>query len=178
MSSTMFSNKMLYIPDYVLPDQENNIINYFEDFEIAKVKKVEFYEHPEEEYHVEGRYPYCYAIIEINHYYNNTCALNFYNKIENNNCHIIYDDPFYWELQFSPFTDKISEVVHENVVMIFNNLNSELSSVYNSENESSSEYYSGDEEDDAKDLDYNYQDDDLNNVLRSSRSRKRLISIL
>ena len=37
----MFSNKMLYIPDYVVYEDIPIIIKYFEDFKIAKIKQVE-----------------------------------------------------------------------------------------------------------------------------------------
>lgn len=161
----MFSNKMLYIPDYVTSEDIDIIVNYFEDFEIAKVKDVKVYEHPEPEYHAgdTDKYTYGYAIIEIDYYYDNTCARNFYSKIENRNCYIIYDDPFYWELEFSPYhTTSIEETsLFNNHDTTSNEIIDNNSSTYDSENESSSEYYSGDEQDDAKDLDYKYEDEDL-----------------
>ena len=165
MSSTMFSNKMLYIHDYVTCEDIGTIVNYFEDFEIAKVKDVKVYEHPEPEYHAGDaeKYMYGYAIIEIDYYYDNTCARNFYSKIENRNCYIIYDDPFYWELEFSPYhTSSIEETsLFNKHDTTSNEIVDNNSSTYDSENESSSEYYSGDEQDDTKDLDYQYEDDDL-----------------
>ena len=48
----MFSNKMLYIPDYVVYEDIPTIIKYFEDFKIAKIKQVEIRKHLEEEYYV------------------------------------------------------------------------------------------------------------------------------
>ena len=44
---TTTNNKMehvLYIPDYVIPGDEDTIIQFFHNFEIAKVEKVEIYE--------------------------------------------------------------------------------------------------------------------------------------
>lgn len=166
MSSTMFSNKMLYIPDYVTPRDINTIIDYFENYEIAKVKDVKVYKHPEPEYHAgdTDNYMYGYAFIEIDHYYDNICARNFYSKIENKNCYMIYDDPFYWELEFSPYHTTSNEETSfiNNDDTTSNEIVENNSSTYDSENETSSEYYSGDEQDDAKDVDYKYEEDDLN----------------
>ena len=47
---TTTTNKMeliLYIPDYVIPSDEDTIIQFFHNFGIAKVEKVEIYEHKE-----------------------------------------------------------------------------------------------------------------------------------
>ena len=109
----MFSNKMLYIPDFVLHMDVNTIINYFEKFEIAKVKNIEICEHPEAEYHVQGRYLYYFAIIEIDYYYDNNCARNFYKAIENNKCKMVYNDPYYWDLEFSPYHNLTSTIETE-----------------------------------------------------------------
>jgi hypothetical protein len=101
----MFSKKMLYIPDYVVYQDIPTIIKYFEDFNIAKIKNVQVFKHPEPEYYVEDKYNYCYALIEVEFYYNNQGSQNFYNAIENNKCVMVYDDPLYWEVQFSPFKE-------------------------------------------------------------------------
>jgi hypothetical protein len=101
----MFSNKMLYIPDYVVYEDIPTIIKYFEDFNIAKIRNVQVFKHLEPEYYVEDKYNYCYALIEVEFYYNNQGAQNFYNAIENNKCAMVYDDPLYWEVQFSPFKE-------------------------------------------------------------------------
>lgn len=137
----MFSNKMLYIPDYVVIQDIPTIIKYFEDFSIAKVKQVEVFKHPETEYYEDN---YGYALIEIDYYYYNKGSYNLYKSIENNKGIMVYDDPLYWELQFSPFTET-------------NNYNSD------------EEYcYTSDPEYDTKDSDYVYEacsssDDECNN---------------
>ena len=160
----MFSNKMLYIPDYVVYEDIPVIIKYFEDFKIAKINKVEIRKHLEQEYYVEDKYNYGYALIEVEFYYNNQGAQNFYSAIENNKCIMVYDDPLYWEVQFSPFTtsdtgtsyaqcDCTSPTTH-NVIDLCDT--SEEEELY---------YSSSEEEDDIKDPDYVYEessDDDYN----------------
>ena len=104
----MFSKKMLYIPDYVVYEDIPTIIKYFEDFNIAKIKDVQVCKHLEEEFYVENHYNYYnygYALVEVEYYYNNQGSQNFYNAIENNKCAMVYDDPLYWEVQFSPFKE-------------------------------------------------------------------------
>ena len=61
----MFSNKMLYIPDYVVSEDIPTIINYFDYYNIAKVKNVEVFNHLESEYLTEYNDFYCFALIEI-----------------------------------------------------------------------------------------------------------------
>ena len=99
----MFSKTTLYIPDYVVVQDIPTIINYFEYYNIAKVKKVEVFKHHEPEYYVEDVSNYGFALIEIDYYYINQGAINFYNAIENKKGKIVYDDPKFWEVQFSPF---------------------------------------------------------------------------
>ena len=79
----MFSNKVLYIPDYVVYEDVPTIIKYFDYYNIAKVKKVEIFKHIEPEYYVEDNNNYGFALIEIDKYYNNQGAINFYNNLEN-----------------------------------------------------------------------------------------------
>jgi hypothetical protein len=109
----MFSRKDLYISDYVSPEHIPIIINYFEYYNIAKVKKVEVFKHLEPEYNVENTNTnnYGYALIEIDTYYVNQGARNFYSAIENNKGLIVYDDPYSWGITFSPFNeaDHVSE---------------------------------------------------------------------
>jgi hypothetical protein len=108
----MFSNNILYIPDYVVVDDIPTIIKYFDYYNIAKVKKVEVFKHREPEYYVEDVYNYYgYALIEIDYYYDNQGARNFYNNIENKKCLIVYDDPKFWEVQFSPFKEDKTNVL-------------------------------------------------------------------
>ena len=107
----MFSNKALYIPDYVLVKDIPTIIKYFDYYNIAKVKKVEVFKHREPEYYVEDACDYGFALIEIDYYYINQGARNFYNAIENNKGLIVYDDPNFWDVQFSPFKEDETNIV-------------------------------------------------------------------
>ena len=95
---------ILYIPDYILPGDENTIIEFFNNFEIAKVEKVEIYQHNEPEYNAawtdELPYIYCYAIIYIKEWYNTKLAENFYNNIIEQKAKIVYNDPDYWDVEF------------------------------------------------------------------------------
>ena len=143
----MFSKKMLYIPDYVVYEDIPKIIKYFDDFSIAKVKDVKVVPHNEPEYYVEDNYNYGYALIEIDYYYYNQGACNFYNSIENNKGIMVYDDPLYWEVQFSPFKEHNCELY-------------DVYDVYDVDDNSSDTYYYNSEPDDIKkDPDYIYEDD-------------------
>ena len=165
--STMFSKKMLYIPDYVVYEDIPTIIKYFEDFNIAKIKNVQVCKHLEPEYYVEDKYNYCYALVEVEYYYYNQGAHNFYNAIENNKCRMVYDDPLYWEVQFSPFKEHAMPLAND-----CNTSNCDCSPITHIENDvsdtSTEEHYysSSSEEDDQKDPDYEDEaeesDDDYN----------------
>lgn len=154
MSSTMFSKKMLYIPDYVVYEDIPKITKYFEDFSIAKVKRVQVIPHSEPEYYVADINNYGYALIEIDYYYDNQGSYNFYNAIENNKCRMVYDDPYYWEVQFSPFKEHNTQTT----------INSQH---YERNDNGDTNYYNSDEEyvsssdvdDETKDPHYIYQDD-------------------
>ena len=174
--TTMFSNKMLYIPDYVVYEDIPTIIKYFEDFNIAKIKNVQVFKHLEPEYYVEDKYNYCYALIEVEFYYNNQGAQNFYNAIENNKCAMVYDDPLYWEVQFSPFKEHAMPLVSDcnsstspSSNIICDCLEHNVNDVYGT-SEEEEDYYSSEEddqeEDDSKDPDYvdieEESDDDYN----------------
>jgi len=156
MSSTMFLKKMLYIPDYVVYEDIPIIIKYFDDFSIAKVKDVQVIPHHEPEYYVEDRYNYGYALIEIDYYYYNQGACNFYNSIENNKGRMVYDDPYYWEVQFSPFKQHNTELydvytINDNSISYYANTND-----YNSDSDYS---YTSEADDVKKDPDYIDEED-------------------
>lgn len=162
--STMFSKKMLYIPDYVVNQDIPTIIKYFEDFNIAKIKDVQVFKHLEPEYYVEDKYNYCYALIEVEFYYNNQGAQNFYSAIENSKCAMVYDDPLYWEVKFSPFKEHAMPLVSD-----CNTSNCDCTPIDNDVSDTSTEehyYSSSSEEDDPKDSDYvddeEESDDDYN----------------
>ena len=159
----MFSNKMLYIPDYVVYEDIPIIIKYFEDFKIAKIKQVEICKHLEPEYYVEDKYNYGYAVIEVEFYYNNQGAQNFYSAIENNKCLMVYDDPLYWEVQFSPFTTSDTNTSYAHCDCSSPTTHNVIDICDTSEEEEI--YYSSEEEDNPKDPDYVYEessDDDYN----------------
>ena len=159
----MFSNKMLYIPDYVVYEDIPTIIKYFEDFNIAKIKNVEICKHLEPEYYVEDKYNYGYAVIEVEFYYNNQGAQNFYSAIENNKCLMVYDDPLYWEVQFSPFNTSDTNTSYTDCDCTSPTTHNVIDICDTSEEEEL--YYSSSEEEDSKDPDYVYEessDDDYN----------------
>jgi hypothetical protein len=160
MSSTMFLKKMLYIPDYVVYEDIPKIIKYFDDFSIAKVKDVQVIPHHEPEYYVEDRYNYGYALIEIDYYYYNQGACNFYNSIETNKGRMVYDDPCYWEVQFSPFKQHNTQLydvytINDNSISYYTNYAN--TNDYNSDSDYS---YTSEADDVKKDPDYIYQEED------------------
>ena len=161
----MFENKTLIIPDFVIKDDISVIYNYFDYYNIAKVKNVTLYEFPDRDYNTEYYHVYYYAIIEIDEWYINNCSKNFYQRIYNEQCYMVYDEPNYWELYFynankylvydetNYITPVMSEnVTHENEVIIQND---SQESEYNSESEASV-----DEEDDLNDDTYEFQETD------------------
>ena len=96
----LYSNKVLYIPDFILPQDIPKVYHYFEYFNIAKLKDVKVLDHPEPEYNCEDRAYYGYAIIEVDIWYVNNASNAFYKSIMENSCKIVYNDPFYWDLEF------------------------------------------------------------------------------
>ena len=118
---TTTNNKMehvLYIPDYVIPGDEDTIIQFFHNFEIAKVEKVEIYEHRESEYNAawtnERPELYCNAIIFIKEWYDTKVAENFYNNILERKAKIVHNDPEYWDVEFcDPRLYYISDIIDD-----------------------------------------------------------------
>lgn len=163
MSSTMFLKKMLYIPDYVVYEDIPKIIKYFDDFSIAKVKNVQVFKHLEDEYYDENHHCYGYALIEIEYYYYNQGSCNFYNSIENNKGIMVYDDPLYWEVQFSPFKEHNSyNTPNYDVYDLYDNgyyVGESLSECIG-ECVSEQDYYTSEEDNKTKDPDYVNDDDD------------------
>jgi hypothetical protein len=158
----MFSRKNLYISDYVSSEHIPIIINYFEYYNIAKVKKVEVFKHLEPEYNVENTNTnnYGYALIEIDTYYVNQGARNFYSAIENNKGLIVYDDPYSWEITFNPFNeaDHVSDP-SEDV--------SEAEDCYSSYEE---------EEEEKDDFNYNSYEKNFNCFKNKQNSKKQKIT--
>ena len=58
-------NMVLTIPDYVTPMDIPKVYNYFEYYNIAEIKNVLYFDHPEEEYYCEDKPFYGFMIIEI-----------------------------------------------------------------------------------------------------------------
>jgi hypothetical protein len=114
------SHKHLIIPDYVLLSDLPTIANYFEKYNIAKIKSVDFYEGNSTMYEDDNgdTHYYGYAKIVIDEYYNNTGSRNFYDTITNNKCKMVFDDYDYWDLEFdlSVSVDVNSEVNVDNNV--------------------------------------------------------------
>ena len=99
-NNMLYSIKTLTIPDYVLPMDVPKIINWFDYYNIANVKNVDFREHPEPEYYVEDKPYYGYAVIEIDKWYKNNSSLTFYEYLASGSAKMVYDDPYYWVVEF------------------------------------------------------------------------------
>tara|TARA_B100001173_G_C15945011_1_gene528803 strand:+ start:353 stop:1039 length:687 start_codon:yes stop_codon:yes gene_type:complete len=152
----MYKRMVLTIPDLVLPQDIPNIINWFDYYGIADVKDVDVREHPEEEYYVEDRPFYGYAVIEINKWYKNNASLSFYENLIAGYAKMVYDDPYYWEVDFyEPRTQKEVNAVVENQVQ---KLEEKFDEVTDDEDEDDpmDEDYEFEETDEEKDLKYEY----------------------
>ncbi len=163
----MYSEKILMIPDYVLPRDVPAIYNYFKTFNIADVESVEYRDHEEPEYWVEDKPFYGYAIIKINNWHDNTCTYNFYQKLIDNSCKMVYDDPYYWNLQFyNPYVNynnSPDNIENNNFNLQYQEVEHDNEDEHQHEDDHEDdydEYYSGDEKDDVKDKDYEYCDTD------------------
>jgi hypothetical protein len=164
-----FSEKTLTIPGYVLPQDVNYIQMWFKNFDIATVKSVEYHDHEEPEYNAEDKPYFGYVIIEIDEWYDNACSRNFYEKIKNLDCKIVYDDPDYWEVEFYDY-DKYYKNSHPQSESLQISLPEDDSTTNkdedeNIDNEQSScssveSDYEEEEDDIEKDPDYVYQDTD------------------
>ena len=100
----MFSNKHLVIPDYAIANHVPLVYKYFDDYNIAKLKNVTYYDYPAEENDYDEPF-YGYIIIEVEQWFDNVTSRNFYNTIVNNNCKMVYDDPKYWDVEFYDNTE-------------------------------------------------------------------------
>ena len=76
-----FKSKLLIIPDYVLPNDIPTIYNYFEYYNIAELKSVQVFNHPEPEYNCEDKPYYCYAVIEVEKWIDNNGSNNSSTKL-------------------------------------------------------------------------------------------------
>lgn len=119
-NNMLYSIKILTIPDFVLPMDIPKIINWFDYYNIANVKNVEFREHPEPEYYVEDKPYYGYAVIEIDEWYKNNSSLTFYEYLASGSAKMVYDDPYYWVVEFYEARTQEEEV--NNIIINLNDL--------------------------------------------------------
>ena len=89
----------LVIPDYTIANHVPQVYKYFEDYNIAKLKNVTYYDYPSEENDEDEPF-FGYIIIEVEQWFDNVTSRNFYNSISNNNCKMVYDDPHLWDVEF------------------------------------------------------------------------------
>ena len=99
-SVDMFKNTTLKIPDYFAPFDISKVYNYFDYYNLATLKNVTYNDHLESEYNCEDKPFYGFCIIEIEKWQNNNSAKFFYNAISENKGKMVYDDPYYWDVEF------------------------------------------------------------------------------
>ena len=186
----MFEIKTLIISDYISISDIPKVYNYFDYFNIAKLKNVTYYDHPETEYYAEDKPFYGFAIIEVEEWYNNNSAKFLYNAICENKGKMVYDDPFYWDVEFYNyenykysdeelfnFEEDISEIKEDINKEIYLNDENKVVDKNEDYNEDNNEDYNEDDEDDEdedddyeevdnlKDEDYVYEEEDETNDL-------------
>ena len=111
--SNIYSLKHLIIPEYVIPSDIVTIYNYFEKYQIAKLKHVNYHEDNKIMYEdpTSGEHLYYgYATIEVDEWYENNGSKSFYESMLDNNCKMVFDDPEYWEIYFD---DKAVDAIDE-----------------------------------------------------------------
>ena len=171
----MYQRMVLTIPDLVLPQDIPTIINWFDYYGIADVKNVDVREHPEEEYYVEDRPFYGYAVIEIREWYKNNGSLSFYKNLIAGNAKMVYKDPEYWDVEFyEQRTQEEENAIAENLQEKFDEVEDDEDEEYYSEEEywaaeaqEAKEQMESDEqeddyedEDDPNDEDYEFEETD------------------
>ena len=135
----MYEKMVLIIPDLVLPQDIPTIINWFNYYGIADVRNVDFRDHPEQEYYVEDRSFYGYAVIEIREWYKNNSSLSFYENLIAGNAKMVYEDPEYWDVKFyEPRTQEEENVITQN-------LEEKFDQVADIDDDDDGEYYSEEE---------------------------------
>ena len=103
-------NKSLIIDNNVGEQQLDIITNYFENYKIGNSLSIEYNE------------AYKCAILKLDFWYDNSCAKNMYNKIEETGeTRIVYDDPEYFTVRFYPgevdtFDDRDEYIANENLI--------------------------------------------------------------
>ena len=98
--NSIFSKKTLKIPDLVNENNIGRIYDFFYNYKIAQLSDSVIYNHAEQEYWVEDKPYYGYAIIFVEFWYDNNNSRNFYRNIVDNKCKIAYDDTDFWEVEF------------------------------------------------------------------------------
>ncbi len=162
----MYSRMVLTIPDLVIPQDIPNIIHWFDYYGIADVGDVDVLEHPEEEYYVEDRPFYGYAVIKINKWYKNNHSLSFYKDLIAGYAKIVYDDPYYWEVDFyEPRTQEEENTVVKKQEETFNEVTDDNNEYYSEEEYWKSEAEEAKERiemdlDKQEEEDYKYDEDD------------------
>lgn len=98
----VFQNKMIIIPDFVIPSDMSKIYHYFDYYDIASIKNVEIKPNDDNTTNPGFKFSndFYHAVIEVEEWRNNNSAYWFYQAIENNNCKMVYDDPSYWDVEF------------------------------------------------------------------------------
>lgn len=123
-NDSVFTKKMLIIPDYVIPSDMPKIYHYFDYYNIASLKNVEIKSNMFDSSPLNSKYIFSndfgHAIIEIDEWQNNNSAYWFYEAIENNKCRMIYDDPDYWDLEFYVKLENNYKQDHENQNEVLN----------------------------------------------------------
>ena len=165
-SVDMFKQTILKIPDYFAPFDIQKVYEYFEYYNLATLKNVNFYDHPEPEYNAEDTPFYGFCIIEIDHWHNNNSAKFFYNAISENKGKMVYNDPYYWDVEFDDIQVKEEGKNEVNEPNEDNKVNEN-----NKENEENEENYVFESEDDTNDSHYKFYEK-YDNSSRTNKKRK------
>ena len=159
----MFTNKHLVIPDYTIANDVSLVYKYFNDFNIAKLKNVTYYDYPPEENDEDEPF-YGYIMIEVEQWVDNVTSRNLYNTICNNNCKMVYDDPKYWDVEFYDNSEIDYDEVEKEC--IFNSVKKECDNEEKKDEDEEEVSDKVDEEevsDEDSDNFYDEEDDDLKN---------------
>jgi hypothetical protein len=163
-TTDMFKNTTLKIPDYIAPFDIPKVYEYFDYYNLATLKDVTYYDHVEPEYNAEDKPFYGFCIIEIDHWHNNNSAKFFYNAISENKGKMVYNDPYYWDVEFHDIEVKEEE---KNELNQTSNLNLEV----NEDNNVDQENYVFESEDDTNDSHYKFYEK-YDNSSRTNKKRK------
>ena len=156
-----FVNKMLFIPDYVIPSDIQKIYHYFDYYNIASIKNVTInknnYKNTNTSYNYNFINEFYHAIIEVEKWHNNNSAYWFYQDIKDNKCKMVYDDPNYWDVEFY-FQQENNEVPNQNYLNNQPSLNMEEKYYEEDEENEVNEVNEEDEENEVFDYSYNIEE--------------------